>query len=90
MFAVVTTVELPEGGTIEEGRKQLESDVIPRMKQAPGFVAAYFLAPKEDREGLSFIMFESKEAAMAVSENMQPPPPVRLLHSEVREVAASA
>jgi heme-degrading monooxygenase HmoA len=90
MFAVVTTVELPEGGTIEEGRKQLEAEVIPGIKQAPGFVAAYFLAPTAGREGLSFVIFESKEAATAVSENMQPPPPVKLLHSEVREVAASA
>jgi heme-degrading monooxygenase HmoA len=90
MFAVVTTVELPEDRTIEEGRKQLEAEVIPRMKQAPGFVAAYFLAPTEGREGLSFYIFESKEAATAFSENLQPPPPVKLLHSEVREVAASA
>jgi len=90
MFAVVTTVELPEGATIEEGRKQLEAEVIPRMKQAPGFVAAYFLAPTEGREGLSFVMFETKEAATTVSENMQPPAPVKLLRSEVREVAASA
>jgi hypothetical protein len=90
MFAVVTTVELPEGATVDEGRKQLEADVIPRMKQAPGFVAAYFLAPPEGREGLSFAIYESKEAATTVSEHMQPTPPVKLLHSEVREVAASA
>jgi heme-degrading monooxygenase HmoA len=90
MFAVVTTVELPEGGTIEEGRKQLEAEVIPRLKQAPGFVAAYFLAPPEGREGLSFAVFESKEAATAVAENMKPPAPVKLLHVDVREVAASA
>lgn len=80
----------PRGGTIEEGRKQLEAVVIPRMKEAPGFVAAYFLAPTEGREGLSFVMYESKEAATSVSEHMQPPPPIKLLHSEVREVAASA
>ena len=90
MFAVVMRVELPEGGTIEEGRKQLEAEVIPRLKQAPGFVAAYFLSPPEGREGLSFAVFDSKQAATAVAENMQPPAPVKLLHVEVREVAASA
>ena len=90
MFAVVTTVELPEGRTLEEGRKELEAVVIPRMKEAPGFVAAYFLAPTQGREGLSFVMYESKEAATSVSEHMQPPPPLKLLHTEVREVAASA
>ena len=90
MFAVVTTVELPEGGTIEEGRKQLESEVIPRIKQAPGFVTAYFLAPPTGREGLSFIVFDTEESARFASENMAPPEPVKLIHSEVREVAASA
>jgi hypothetical protein len=90
MFAVVTRVELPEGGTIEEGRKQLEAEVIPRLKQAPGFVTACFLAPPEGREGLSFVVFDSKQAATAAAENMQPPAPVKLLHTEVREVAASA
>lgn len=90
MFAVVTTVELPEGGTIEDGRKQLEAEVIPGIKAAPGFVAAYFLSPAEGREGLSFVIFEGKEAATAASKNIKPPPPVKLLHTEVREVAASA
>jgi hypothetical protein len=90
MFAVVMRVELPEGGTIEEGRRQLAAEVIPLLKKKPGFVSAYFLAPSSGREGLSFVVCDSKQAATAAAENMQPPAPIKLLSVEVREVAASA
>ncbi len=87
MFAAVTTVELPKDGTIEEGRKDLEANVVPMLKQAPGFVSAVFLSPPTDREGLSVVVFETREQAQFVVDNMNPPEGVRLLKSEVREVA---
>ena len=90
MYAVVTTVELPEGGTTEQGRAMLESEVIPNLKTAPGFVTAYFLAPTDSREGLSFVIFDNEESARQASDGMAPPPPVKLIHTEVREVVASA
>ncbi len=90
MFVVVTTVELPEGETIEHGREELEKNVIPMIKQAPGFVSALF-APS-GREGLSMIVFETREQAQAANDNMdqQMPPNIRTVKSEVREVAARA
>jgi hypothetical protein len=87
MFAAVVTVELPEGGTIEEGRKQLETEVIPRLKQAPGFDSAIFLSPPTGREGLSVAVFETQQQAQMAVDNMQTPPNVRMLTKEVREVA---
>ena len=90
MFAVVTRVERPEGETIDAGRKQLEAEVLPRLKQSPGFVSAYFLAPPSGREGLSVRIYDSKQAATTAAENVQPPAPVKLLSVEVREVVASA
>jgi len=90
MFAVVTTVELPEGRSIEEGRQQLESEVLPRLKASPGFVSAVFLAPKSGNQGLSVVVFGTEEGAKAAMERMEPPAPVKLIHTEVREVAASA
>ena len=48
MFAVVVRVQLPEGRSIEEGRRQLEAEVIPQVKQNPGFVAGYWLAPSSE------------------------------------------
>ena len=64
--------------------------MIPLLKQSPGFVCAYCLAPSSGREGLSFGICDSKQAATAAAENMQPPAPIKLLSVEVREVAASA
>jgi hypothetical protein len=90
MFAIVVKVELPEGGTIEEGRKQLETEVIPIIKQSPGFIAAYFLSPPTGRDGLSFTLYKDEESARAAAKMVNPPAPVKLVDVEVREVAASA
>ncbi len=90
MFAVVTTVELPEGGTIEQGRQQLQSEVVPRLKGSPGFVSAIFLSPRSGREGLSVVVYDSEANANAAMERMEPPAPVKLISTEVREVALSA
>lgn len=90
MFAVVTTVELPEGRSIDEGRQMLESGVLPRLRSATGFVSAVFVAPKTGREGLSVVVFDSEANADAGMQAMQPPPGVRMIHQEVREVAATA
>ncbi|MDQ6847970.1 MAG: hypothetical protein M3019_10405 [Candidatus Dormibacteraeota bacterium] len=90
-FAVVTTVELPEGETIENGRQQLETNIIPMIKQAPGFVSAVFVPDPNSREGLSVVVFENKDQAQFASDNMtsQMPPNIKLKKTEVREVAAS-
>ena len=90
MHAVVVRVELPEGGTIEQGRQMINEQVIPRVKQLPGFRGGYWLAPPSGRDGLSFILFEDEQSARNAAEGIQPPPPVRLVSTEVREVAASA
>jgi hypothetical protein len=90
MFGVVVKVELPEGGTIEQGRKQLNEQVIPQVKASPGFIAGYWLSPPTGREGLSVVLYEDEQSARAAAANIEPPPPVKLLNVEVREVAASA
>jgi hypothetical protein len=89
MFAVVIRVELPEGGSVEQGREMLEKNVIPTVRQSPGFVAGYWLAPATGREGLSVLIYQDEQSARAVADTMKPPPPVTLLGVEVREVAAS-
>ncbi len=90
MFAVVTRVELPEGRTIEQGREMLEKNVIPMVRQTAGFVAGYWLSPPTGYEGLSVLLYEDEQSARGMADGMQPPPPVKLLSVEVREVAASA
>jgi hypothetical protein len=90
VFAVIVRVQLPEGRTIEEGRRQLESEVIPQVKQNPGFVAGYWLAPASGNEGLSVVVFQDEQSARTAAANVTPPEPVKLINTEVREVAASA
>lgn len=90
MFAVIVRVQLPEGRSIEEGRRQLEAEVIPQVKRNPGFIAGYWLAPRSGNEGLSVVIYQDEQSARTAAENVTPPEPVKLLNVEVREVAASA
>ena len=90
MFAVVTKVELPPDETIERGRKELETNVLPMVKQAPGFVSAVFLSPSSGNEGLSVIVFETKDQAEGAVQMQRIEPPLKLFSNDIREVAASA
>ena len=86
MHAVVLTVKV---GNVEEARPELLERVVPSVSQAPGFVAGYWLEPK-DGHGLSVVVFESEEAANAAAGRIQPPSGVTVESVEVREVVASA
>jgi hypothetical protein len=90
MFAVVTKVTLPADETIERGRKELETNVIPMIKHAPGFVSCVFLSPSEGNEGLSVIVFETREQAEGAVQMQKIEPPLTLISNDIREVAASA
>ena len=89
-FAVVTKVKLPEDETIERGRRELETNVIPMIKQAPGFVSCVFLSPPTGNEGLSVIVFETKEQAEGAVQMQKIEPPLELISNDIREVAAAA
>ena len=64
--------------------------VVPRVSQAPGFVTGYWT--RKDNSGLSLIVFESEDAARAVSEQIRAmaPDAVTVDDVEVREVVANA
>jgi hypothetical protein len=86
MHAVFVTVKVEDA---EAGLAHLRSEVVPRVSQAPGFVAGYWLAPEGDR-GNSIVVFESEEAARSAAERLQPPPQVTVESVEIREVVAHA
>ena len=88
MHAVVVRVTVHD---FEAGLANLRSEVVPRVSQAPGFVAGYWLRPV-DEQGLGVIVFESEEAARNVAEQVQASPDdaVTLESVEVREVVAHA
>ncbi|MDB5068326.1 MAG: hypothetical protein JWM18_4760 [Chloroflexi bacterium] len=89
MFAVVVRLELSEGPTIEQARQMLETQVIPMVKQSPGFAAGFWLAPA-GHDGLSFLIYEDEQSARAMAGSLHSRPQAKLLSVEVREVVASA
>jgi hypothetical protein len=89
MHAVVVKVKLPEGRSVEEGRKQLESEVLPRVRQNPGVLHGYWLRPPQGTEGLSVVVFDTEENARKAAADVRVPPGVEVLDTEVREVVAS-
>ncbi|MFL5944289.1 MAG: hypothetical protein ACJ74C_02460 [Gaiellaceae bacterium] len=87
MHAVVVKVRINDQ---EAAESQLRERVVPGASQAPGFVAGYWT--RKDNSGLSMIVFESEDAARAMSERLPSmvPDAVTLEDVEVREVAAHA
>ena len=70
--------------------RELREQVVPGVSQAPGFVAGYWT--RREGTGLSMVIFESEEAANAMSERIPSiaQDTVTLESVEVREVVAQA
>ena len=89
MHAVLTSVTIKDQATAEG---YLREQVVPNAKQAPGFVAAYWV--RDEGEGRGVIVFESEDAARAASERISEGiggnPGVTLNSVTVGEVVASA
>lgn len=87
MHAVVVKVKVHD---VEAGVSALRDEVVPRVSQAPGFVAGYWT--RKDDSGLSMIVFDSEEAATRASEMIPEgvPEGVTFESVEVREVVANA
>jgi hypothetical protein len=73
MHALVVHVSL-EAGHDEEGRTELETNVVPMVKQAPGVVAGYWTQSPDGNHGYSMVLFESEENARAASDMAQTGP----------------
>jgi hypothetical protein len=92
MHAVVVSVSVAPG-QFETAQKALKENVVPRVKQSPGFVKGYWTSNANRTEGWSIAVFNSEQdannaAAMARQGPM--PPGVTQNSLEVREVIADA
>jgi hypothetical protein len=90
MHAVLltTTIDPERAG---EAQSLLARDVVPRVKEAPGLVAAYWMRSDDRKHGTSVIIFESEQAATAAAGMARSMPSGELVHLdsvEVREVVA--
>ena len=61
MYAVVATVDITDS---EAAAKGLDEQVIPMVKQAPGFVGGYWVQLDEGH-GTSVVVFDTEEQARA-------------------------
>ncbi len=87
MHAVVTRVTINDRSASESA---LRERVVPRVSQARGFVAGYWMALSGGK-GLSVALFDSQDAARTAAEQAQPPGDFVTFDSvEVGEVIASA
>ena len=88
MHAVVVTVTVNDG---EAATRFLRDELVPRVSQAPGFVAGYWVRLEGD-QGRSTIVFESEDAARTVADQVAAPPEgVATIDSvNVGEVVANA
>ena len=89
MHAVVVKVSIKDA---EGAQKSLEEQVVPRVSQAPGFVAGYWTRADDRSNGQAMVVFESEDAARAAADQIRAniPEAVTLESAEVREVVASA
>jgi hypothetical protein len=87
MHAVVVTVTISDH---EVAESHLRENVVPGVSQAPGFVAGYWT--RKDDSGVAMVIFESEDAAQAMSERVPSmvPDVVTLKDIEVREVVVHA
>jgi hypothetical protein len=87
MHAVVVRVTINDPDGAEAA---LRDQVVPRVSQAPGFVAGYWT--REGNSGLSMVLFESEEPARRASEQIPTdiPAAVTLEDVQLREVVAHA
>jgi hypothetical protein len=89
MHAVAVRVSIRD---FEAAQKGLEEVVVPRVSQAPGFVAGYWTRSQDKSNGQAMIVFESEDAARTVAQRLgdDVPEGVTIESAEVREVVASA
>ena len=87
MHAVVVNVTVHDR---EAATRALSDQVVPRLSQARGFVAGYWVALSNGK-GTSVAVFDSQDAARTVAEQLQPGGEFVTFDSvEVGEVVASA
>jgi hypothetical protein len=87
MHAVVVNVTINDQ---EAAERALRKQLVPRVSQLPGFLTGYWTI--KDNTGLTMLIFESEDAANAMSRHAEAtvPPAMTFTDVEVREVAAHA
>ena len=90
MYAALVSVTI-DPDQADTALSMLESQVVPMVKAAPGFIAGYWLQPT-DGNGLSFVVFETEDQVRqaAPPAGTSPTPGVTVGTVEFRQVIAQA
>ena len=90
-FTLVTTVKIED---VDKAREELHSQVIPGVKQSPGFVHGTWSADREAGRGIGFVVFDTRENAEAAQQFMLTqgplPPGVTFDSAAIYEVQGEA
>jgi quinol monooxygenase YgiN len=91
MHAVIVTVTIA-AGQFDAARKVLQEQAVPRVKQMPGFVKAYWTRSADGAHGTSMVVFTTKQNADEAASTVRStaPPFVTVNGVEVAEVVAEA
>jgi hypothetical protein len=93
MHAVIVEVDA-SGAEREEALRRLREEIVPRIKEAPGFQSGTWLMLNQDAKGMGLVLFDTEENAQAAASRFavgeSPQPGVIVERNEVREVAVTA
>ena len=89
MYVVFTVVQI-DSGKLPDARQMLEAQLIPGVKQAPGFAKGIWFG--DDQSGHGVVVFESREQAEQVRHQLNSvvAEGMRVVESGVYEVHAEA
>jgi len=88
MHAVLVAVTI-DPDYQDKAQEHLRATIVPMVKELPGAVAGYWLAPS-DGHGYSTTVFESEEHAKAAADGVAERAPefITINHVEIREIIA--
>jgi hypothetical protein len=92
MHAIVTTVRIAQG-QFENARRELKDQVIPRVRQTPGFLKGFWTRSADGAIGTSMVVYDTQqqaEEAAKMVRNSPTPPGVTFNSVDVCEVVAEA
>ena len=93
MYAVIVEVDT-SGAEREESLRALREEIVPAIRQAPGFQSGTWARHPTEDKGLSLVVFDTEENAQGTANRFavgaNPRPGVTIERSEVREVVETA
>ncbi len=93
MYAVLIEVDV-SGVPSDAGLQALREQIVPSIKQLPGFQSGTWLAGNDDGNGLSLTLWDTKANAQTMAERFgigsNPTMSAAVARCEIREVAVTA